>query len=95
MSESPFSFKLDFPDDYADPLLPRSKAFHIAFYPKYVPEFYDIVKECAELIDKLYKTEDRIMYTNQLSRIFIVRHKDEAMQLLKRLTKKYNHTKGR
>lgn len=91
-----FTFKLpdmEEPETYV--MLPRSKAFHIAYYPKFQVEFYDLVKDCAQYIDKLHKVEDKILYTNHLSRIFIVRHKGEAMKLFKKLVTLYMKEKGR
>ena len=83
-------------NDEADALLilPRTKAFHISYYPKYEPEFYDLMSDCARYIDKMTDVDEKITYTNHLSRIFIIRHKDEAMKLLKKLAKKkggYHH----
>jgi hypothetical protein len=92
MSEHSFILP-DIPNDIANPVLPRSKAFHIAYYPQHREDFYDIIKDCAVYIDKLKTVEDKIIYTNQLSRIFIVRHKGEAMKLFRKLVNL--HMKGR
>ncbi len=54
-------------------------------YPKYEVEFFETVQKCAEYIDNIPRVEDKIFYSNELSKIFIVRHHNAAMKLLREL----------
>lgn len=54
-------------------------------YPKYEVEFYDVIRTCAEYIDKIHDIDKRIKYNKDLNRIFIIRHRGAAMRLFKEL----------
>lgn len=54
-------------------------------YPKFEIEFFDVIKSCAEYIDKISDRDTRTKYHKQLSKIFVIRHKASAMILFKEL----------
>jgi hypothetical protein len=101
---SPHSFEIDFdnvpelkPLPYAlgkskSPVAGR-KLKQIDYYPKLEIEFFDVVKSCAEYIDKLNTVEDRLYYTKELNKIFVIRHKASLMQLFRKLVN-LNNTGG-
>lgn len=63
-------------------------------YEKYDSDFYDMVRSCAELIDKLTSLESRIKYTNNLNKIFIIKHKGLATNLYIELQQKKEVSNG-
>ena len=54
-------------------------------YPKLEVEFYDIIYDCAEYIDKIQDIDTRVKMNKELSRVFVIRHKPSAMILFKLL----------
>jgi hypothetical protein len=54
-------------------------------YEKVEIEFFDIVKECAEYIDKIHDVNLRTKYHKDLSKIFVLRHKPTIMRLFREL----------
>ena len=57
----------------------------IDYYPILEIEFFDVLKQCAENIDKLNDVEKRLKYTQRLNKIFVIRHKGSLMQLFREL----------
>ena len=54
-------------------------------YPKFEVEFFDVIKSCAEYIDKIHCVETRIKLNKELNKIFILRHKGSAMRMFMEL----------
>lgn len=54
-------------------------------YPKFEIEFFDTIKSCAQYIDEIVDLQTRIKYTNDLNKIFIIRHHGTAMKLFREL----------
>ena len=72
MDASPHSFVLDNTENSAKPL-PSSvklkkpeRINQIDYYPKYEVEFFDVVKDCAKMIDRLVDVDERIRQTKKL-----------------------------
>jgi hypothetical protein len=91
ISEHSFTVNLD-SEDEIKPLPPlkrdrtkRDRTTLPNIYPKFEIEFYDVVKSCAEYIDKIQNTDTRIKYHKELSKIFVIRHKASAMRLFREL----------
>lgn len=57
----------------------------IDYYPKFEVEFFDVVKSCAEYIDKLLDANERLEYTKRLNKIFVSRNKPNLMNLFRDL----------
>lgn len=55
------------------------------YYPKYEAEFYEVVAKCAEYIDKIRDVDQKIKYSNDLNRIFILRRRDLVMRVFREL----------
>lgn len=67
---------------------PRNKKERVKLpdnYPKFEVEFYDVIKSCAEYIDKINCLVTRVKYNKELNKIFIIRHRGSAMRLFKEL----------
>lgn len=85
------TFILEDVEDKAKPLpctLKRKRPERVEIpstYPKFEVEFYDVLKSCAEYIDKIQNTDDRIRYNKLLNKIFILRHRGSAMKLFREL----------
>lgn len=85
----PFRFTVDFdaPENFK-PLRPHARQDWVKVpmtYPKHEEEFFDIIKDCAKGIDTLTCTDTRIKLNKKLNKIFINRHKGNAMALFKEL----------
>lgn len=63
----------------------KKRIFLEEIYHKYEVEFYDVVKDCAKMIDEIEDYETRLKYHQDLSRIFVIRHKTSLMRLFSKL----------
>lgn len=59
---------------------------HSIIYPKFEVEFFDVVKTCAEHIDRINCVTTRLARTDQLNFAFARRDKKLVMSLFKELT---------
>lgn len=93
MDSSPHSFVLDDTKNTAKPLpstmvKKREKINQIDYYPKFEVEFFDVVKDCAKMIDRLVDVDERIKHTKRLNKIFVMRDKMLLMQMFRDLVMK-------
>jgi hypothetical protein len=73
---------------HANITIPRGKSMRVKTletYPKFETEFFDLVQSCAVYIDKVEDLKERIKFTNELNKIFIIRHKPSVMRLFRTL----------
>lgn len=64
---------------------PHNKITLTDYYPKHEEEFYEMVGTCAKYIDKIRETDVRLKYHKELSRIFVIRHRESVMRLFREL----------
>lgn len=73
------------PDNYYKKKSRHDRIDQPAHYLKFETEFFDTVKECAELIDKLIGADERLKYSRMLNRVFVRRSKLDLMILYRQL----------
>lgn len=89
------SFVLDNLEVSAKPLPPsikirrrKEKINQPDYYIKYEVEFFDVVKDCAKMIDNLVDVEERIRLSKRLNKIFVLRDKMLVMKLFRDIVMK-------
>ena len=88
-----FIIDLDAKDDnfkplntvYKKPVRKNNRVTMPNVYHKYECEFFDIIKSCAQYIDKLDTVDKKCEMNKKLTRIFISRHTGAAMQFFRDL----------
>lgn len=88
------TFILDLDDTFSSKPLPpnigrrsrRGPSVKLPDYcPKFEPEFFDVVKDCAAYINRNNSVEERVTLNNRLNRIFILRDRASLMRLFRDL----------
>ena len=56
------------------------------FYARFDEQFFEDVKDCARLIDKIPDVSERMRQSKMLDRIFVMRDKGSILRMFKHLT---------